>query len=390
MDSACLLAPVFSQALFFDEKTKQKHDEIDRDAFAFVSSAFAALVSAKCEATMLLVAAALAPDAYHGVLRGYDDFGNDDVENAETVCTYEPGTIVPNRDVCKLRVSPLRPVAAGEVCALRLAVVTSASEAASTAAQTRADGVSPESATQETYHYVYAKALSSARPTAGDALQSVLVETLPGVTATKLTSEVFTFALVAELPKNTNNDDSAFDVTAGTVAREAFEVAEEHDDALDVASTTLKNAKSVTETPTPAPGPSPEIFAKAVSDLLSAHGSPLPSDQRAMLVEHQRLRQLLKSATEKADTSEKKRLETVAAAVSAAETFLCPITQSPMSDPVIAADGHTYERTAIERWFGAGRLTSPVTNEPVTSTRLLQNHTLKSARAAWEDAGVIE
>ncbi len=98
---------------------------------------------------------------------------------------------------------------------------------------------------------------------------------------------------------------------------------------------------------------------------------------------------MLKSATEKADTSEKKRLETVAAAVSAAETFLCPITQSPMSDPVIAADGHTYERTAIERWFGAGRLTSPVTNEPVTSTRLLQNHTLKSARAAWEDAGVI-
>ena len=390
MDSACLLAPVFSQALFFDEKTKQKHDEIDRDAFAFVSSAFAALVSAKCEATMLLVAAALAPDAYHGVLRGYDDFGNDDVENAETVCTYEPGTIVPNRDVCKLRVSPLRPVAAGEVCALRLAVVTSASEAASTAAQARADGVSSESATQETYHYVYAKALSSARPTAGDALQSVLVETSPGVTATKLTSEVFTFALVAELPKNTNNDDSAFDVTAGTVAREAFEVAEEHDDALDVASTTLKNAKSVTETPTPAPGPSPEIFAKAVSDLLSAHGSPLPSDQRAMLVEHQRLRQLLKSATEKADTSEKKRLETVAAAVSAAETFLCPITQSPMSDPVIAADGHTYERTAIERWFGAGRLTSPVTNEPVTSTRLLQNHTLKSARAAWEDAEVIE
>ena len=29
----------------------------------------------------------------------------------------------------------------------------------------------------------------------------------------------------------------------------------------------------------------------------------------------------------------------------------CPITHEIMNDPVIAADGHTYERRAIERWL---------------------------------------
>jgi hypothetical protein len=29
----------------------------------------------------------------------------------------------------------------------------------------------------------------------------------------------------------------------------------------------------------------------------------------------------------------------------------CPITQEPMRDPVVAADGHTYERSAIVRWY---------------------------------------
>ena len=31
--------------------------------------------------------------------------------------------------------------------------------------------------------------------------------------------------------------------------------------------------------------------------------------------------------------------------------FLCPITREVMRNPVIAADGHTYERASIERWF---------------------------------------
>ena len=37
---------------------------------------------------------------------------------------------------------------------------------------------------------------------------------------------------------------------------------------------------------------------------------------------------------------------------------MCPITQDLMNDPVIAADSHTYERTAIERWLQTN-ITSP-------------------------------
>ena len=34
-----------------------------------------------------------------------------------------------------------------------------------------------------------------------------------------------------------------------------------------------------------------------------------------------------------------------------------------MTDPVMTADGQTYERAEIERWFAAGHTTSPLTNE---------------------------
>ena len=41
--------------------------------------------------------------------------------------------------------------------------------------------------------------------------------------------------------------------------------------------------------------------------------------------------------------------------------FLCPILQTLMKDPVQAADGHSYERQAIERWLSDGNRRSPLT-----------------------------
>lgn len=46
----------------------------------------------------------------------------------------------------------------------------------------------------------------------------------------------------------------------------------------------------------------------------------------------------------------------------AVASCFCPITQSFMSDPVTTADGHTYERSAIDQWLRRRR-TSPLTNE---------------------------
>lgn len=47
----------------------------------------------------------------------------------------------------------------------------------------------------------------------------------------------------------------------------------------------------------------------------------------------------------------------------------CPITQCLMCDPVRAADGNTYERSAIENWLRVRR-TSPLTNLPIDSLRV--------------------
>ena len=56
----------------------------------------------------------------------------------------------------------------------------------------------------------------------------------------------------------------------------------------------------------------------------------------------------------------------------------CSITQEIMEDPVIARDGHTYERQAIKRWFDMGKRTSPKTGARLLSTELIPNHTMRS------------
>jgi hypothetical protein len=51
-------------------------------------------------------------------------------------------------------------------------------------------------------------------------------------------------------------------------------------------------------------------------------------------------------------------------------------------------DGHTYERAAIERWFshmidrGLGP-TSPLTNDPLPSTKLIPDHGKRALAASW-------
>lgn len=57
--------------------------------------------------------------------------------------------------------------------------------------------------------------------------------------------------------------------------------------------------------------------------------------------------------------------------------IFCPITQDIMADPVVASDGHSYERKAIVRWF-ASNLRSPLTNEPIASTVVVPNLALRS------------
>lgn len=54
----------------------------------------------------------------------------------------------------------------------------------------------------------------------------------------------------------------------------------------------------------------------------------------------------------------------------------CPITHSLMSDPVMAADGHSYDRHAIEVWLQTSVL-SPLTNLPLGNNTLIPNFNLR-------------
>ncbi|DBA65715.1 TPA: hypothetical protein ACH3X2_002762 [Trebouxia sp. C0005] len=58
--------------------------------------------------------------------------------------------------------------------------------------------------------------------------------------------------------------------------------------------------------------------------------------------------------------------------------FCCPITQSVMVDPMIAADGRTYERSAMEEWL-LHHHTSPVTGDQLLHTRLVPNVVARAA-----------
>jgi hypothetical protein len=53
-----------------------------------------------------------------------------------------------------------------------------------------------------------------------------------------------------------------------------------------------------------------------------------------------------------------------------------------MAHPVVAADGHTYERSAISAWLAAHG-TSPLTRAALPSKALVPNLALRRAAAAW-------
>ena len=66
------------------------------------------------------------------------------------------------------------------------------------------------------------------------------------------------------------------------------------------------------------------------------------------------------------------------------DDFKCPLTKQLMQDPVIAADGYTYDRRAIQDWFMGNKkkwnnvqcVISPITGDILTTDMLFSNHQL--------------
>ena len=60
------------------------------------------------------------------------------------------------------------------------------------------------------------------------------------------------------------------------------------------------------------------------------------------------------------------------------DSLICPITLELFRDPVLAQDGHTYERQAIVEWIEKnGR--SPITDQPLSLEHLYPNYAIKKA-----------
>ena len=59
------------------------------------------------------------------------------------------------------------------------------------------------------------------------------------------------------------------------------------------------------------------------------------------------------------------------------DLFVCPISLELMTDPVLTADGHTYQRESIETWLTQHQ-TSPLTGLPLPHRNLVSNFALKA------------
>ena len=83
----------------------------------------------------------------------------------------------------------------------------------------------------------------------------------------------------------------------------------------------------------------------------------------------------------------KKKLKTTLSELS--EIVMCPISHELMVDPVLAADGKTYERTEIERWL-ENHDTSPVTNLRLQHQILIENHGAKQQIEKLVESGELD
>ena len=116
----------------------------------------------------------------------------------------------------------------------------------------------------------------------------------------------------------------------------------------------------------------PEIESAASSQLV---------DEATMLRARQRLAQLVHMRADK----ETRRKEMGISTIPYPQDLCCPISLHKMIDPVVASDGHTYERKSIETLLGSeGSRRSPMTRE-LLETTLIPNRTLLKRIMAYDD-----
>jgi len=119
------------------------------------------------------------------------------------------------------------------------------------------------------------------------------------------------------------------------------------------------------------PGISATAMAAAMAAQTSALVQPKAECASPLSVEHS------KSLSSPVTTGAQSK-------ISFSSAFICPITQDIMLDPVICADGYTYDRAAIVAWLKHSRV-SPKTQSHLASTELQPNNALRSDIQKFRD-----
>ncbi|XP_032713774.1 WD repeat, SAM and U-box domain-containing protein 1 isoform X3 [Lontra canadensis] len=130
------------------------------------------------------------------------------------------------------------------------------------------------------------------------------------------------------------------------------------------------------------------LCAQGLSDLVSIFkmnnidGSELLSLTKESLTDDLKIESLgLRSKVLRKIEELRTKVKTLSSGVP--DEFLCPITRELMKDPVIASDGYSYEKEAMENWISKKKRTSPMTNLVLPSVVLTPNRTLKMAISRW-------
>ncbi|EFJ33707.1 hypothetical protein SELMODRAFT_167271 [Selaginella moellendorffii] len=95
------------------------------------------------------------------------------------------------------------------------------------------------------------------------------------------------------------------------------------------------------------------------------------------------------TAAEKESTYRRKKSFGGIHALPPLQTFCCPITQEVMEDPVEIASGQIFERSAISKWFSAGKRTCPTTKVELDSLEVKPNFALRQSIEEWKERNVI-
>lgn len=102
-----------------------------------------------------------------------------------------------------------------------------------------------------------------------------------------------------------------------------------------------------------------DSLQKREQQALRIGDSLIAAEQTAKIGEQQTRSQSIK--TEESDSD-----------VTSSSLLLCPLSKAVLKDPVILADGHTYERTNAEAYVSTHD-SSPVTGLPLAHKRLVPN-----------------